>query len=62
MELIGLWLGLSAALLYGSAFGVYLSLKTNWVKEVRRVQERLKDDHVKQGEGAEGPQRVENDA
>jgi MATE family multidrug resistance protein len=50
MELSGLWYGLTAALVYGSALGIWLSLTTNWNKEVAKVIERLAVDKKFRGQ------------
>jgi len=50
MELSGLWYGLTAALIYGSALGIWLSLTTNWNKEVAKVIERLAVDKKFRGQ------------
>lgn len=44
MGLHGLWYGLTVSLIYGSAVGVWLALKTDWNKEVEKVQKRLEQD------------------
>jgi MATE family multidrug resistance protein len=44
MGLHGLWYGLTVSLIYGSAVGVWLALKTDWNKEVQKVQKRLQRD------------------
>jgi len=44
MGLHGLWYGLTLALVYCSAFGVYISLKTDWKREVQKVTDRLEAD------------------
>ncbi|KAH7911169.1 MATE efflux family protein [Hygrophoropsis aurantiaca] len=41
MRLSGLWLGLTVALVYSSAWGIYLCLKTDWQREVKKVMDRL---------------------
>ncbi|KAG1807494.1 MATE efflux family protein [Suillus subaureus] len=41
MRLVGLWCGLTAALLYASTLGIWLCLRTNWKREVEKVAERL---------------------
>lgn len=61
MGLHGLWYGLTVSLIYGSAVGVWLGLKTDWNREVQKVQKRLEHDkatweadrtHNEGGEGA----------
>jgi MATE family multidrug resistance protein len=44
MNLPGLWFGLTVALVYGSAIGIWLCLTTNWDREVEKVVERLAHD------------------
>ncbi|KAF8582562.1 multidrug/Oligosaccharidyl-lipid/Polysaccharide flippase [Ramaria rubella] len=41
MKLIGLWLGLTSALVYGAIVGVWLCIRVDWDMEVRKVQERV---------------------
>ncbi|KDQ60317.1 hypothetical protein JAAARDRAFT_56234 [Jaapia argillacea MUCL 33604] len=41
MALHGLWIGLTVSLVYCAAFGVYLSLRTDWNREVTKVMDRL---------------------
>ena len=40
----GIWLGLSAAVVYLAVAGTYLSLKTDWHWEVKKVVERVKEE------------------
>lgn len=44
MGLHGLWYGLTVALVYGATVGVWLGLKTDWNREVQKVQKRLEAD------------------
>ncbi|KAI0284705.1 MATE efflux family protein [Russula aff. rugulosa BPL654] len=44
MGLHGLWYGLTVSLIYGSAVGVWLGLRTDWNREVQKVQKRLEQD------------------
>jgi multidrug resistance protein, MATE family len=44
MGLHGLWSGLTVSLVYGSTVGVWLALKTDWNREVQKVQKRLEAD------------------
>ncbi|KAH7921551.1 MATE efflux family protein [Leucogyrophana mollusca] len=44
MQLAGLWIGLTLALIYSSAWGIYLCLKTDWKREVSKVMDRLASD------------------
>ena len=38
----GIWMGLSVAVVYLAVAGTYLSLKTDWNWEVKKVVERMK--------------------
>lgn len=49
MELKGLWIGLTLALVYCAAVGVYLCLITDWQKEVEKVAVRLAADRKLEG-------------
>jgi len=44
MGLQGLWIGITVALVYGSAVSLWLCLRSDWEKEVRKVRERLEVD------------------
>jgi MATE family multidrug resistance protein len=44
MGLHGLWYGLTLALVFGSVGGVWIALKTDWSREVQKVQRRLEAD------------------
>ena len=47
MELMGLWIGLTVALVYVSSVGLWLcTVKTNWEKEVRKVVARMEKERV----------------
>lgn len=47
MQLKGLWIGLTVALVYASAVGLWLcTAKTNWEKEVKKVVERMEKERV----------------
>ncbi|KAI9458930.1 MATE efflux family protein [Lactarius psammicola] len=50
MGLHGLWYGLTISLVYGSAVGVWIGLKTDWVREVQKVQMRLEADKTQEEE------------
>jgi MATE family multidrug resistance protein len=52
----GLWYGLTVSLVYSAFVGVWLSLRTDWVREVRKVEERLEGDKrdPRDGEAAAG--------
>ena len=45
----GLWIGLTLALVYCAAVGVYLCLITDWQKEVEKVAVRLAADRKLEG-------------
>lgn len=44
MSLHGLWIGLTMSLVYAAAVGVTICLRTNWDREVQKVQDRLEAD------------------
>lgn len=44
MHLKGLWVGLSVALFYSAVVSVWVILRTDWAKEVLRVQARLEEE------------------
>ena len=44
MGLHGIWIGLSVAVVYLAVVGTYLSLKTDWDWEVKKVVERVKEE------------------
>ncbi|KAI0746552.1 MATE efflux family protein [Daedaleopsis nitida] len=44
MELHGLWVGLTISLMYSAAVGIWLSLRTDWDREVEKVRIRLEQD------------------
>ena len=44
MHLHGLWVGLTISLVYSAAAGVWLSLRTDWDREVEKVRIRLEAD------------------
>ncbi|KAG1762822.1 MATE efflux family protein [Suillus occidentalis] len=48
--LVGLWVGITAALVYCSAWGTYLCITTDWQKEVRKALDRLAVDSKNQAE------------
>lgn len=41
LGLVGIWIGLSAALGYASVISIVLVWKANWTRAVERVRERL---------------------
>lgn len=51
LGLAGLWIGLTLSLVYCAALGSWVCLRTDWAKELRKVEARLAND-----------QRKENDA
>jgi len=57
MGLVGLWIGMSAALAYGGVVGVCLCLRTDWQEEVQKVRKRAE----KEGRGAVSAVPVEDD-
>jgi MATE family multidrug resistance protein len=57
MNLKGLWIGLSTALLYSAVVSAYVVLRTDWSKEVLRVRARLEEDG-KAGAGGHDAGRV----
>lgn len=38
MKLLGLWIGLAVALVYGAMIGIWLCFRTDWENEVEMVQ------------------------
>ena len=44
MQLIGLWLGLNLAMAFSASIGLYISLTTDWNREVEKVMARLAAD------------------
>jgi multidrug resistance protein, MATE family len=46
MQLMGLWIGLTVALVYSTVVGLWLCLKTDWDKEVRKVVERMEKERL----------------
>lgn len=57
MKLIGLWIGLTVALVYGSGVGMVLCLKTDWDREVRKVMERMEKERVEDERHRDGVDR-----
>ena len=49
MQLMGLWIGLTVSLVYCSAIGVFICLRTDWRHEVRKVMNRLAADKTRLG-------------
>lgn len=39
--LVGLWVGLTAALIYSAIVGVWLCVRADWDKEVQKVRDRV---------------------
>ncbi len=50
MGLHGLWYGLTTSLVYGSVVGVWIALRTDWEREVQKVQKRLEADKTQEEE------------
>ena len=46
MNLNGLWIGLTVSLVYASMIGVWICLRTDWEREVKKVQDRLEADKL----------------
>ena len=44
MGLLGLWVGLTLALVFNSTFGGLIILRSDWDREVEKVMERLEGD------------------
>jgi MATE family multidrug resistance protein len=40
----GLWMGLTLALVYCAVLGTWLCLRTDWDREVQKVQDRLREE------------------
>jgi MATE family multidrug resistance protein len=40
----GLWMGLTFSLVYCAAFGTWFCVRTDWDREVQKVQDRLKEE------------------
>ncbi|KII84673.1 hypothetical protein PLICRDRAFT_357130 [Plicaturopsis crispa FD-325 SS-3] len=57
MELHGLWVGLTVSLVYCAAWGVGMCLRTDWVREVAKVQERI-DAEAKRSAKADAEHRI----
>jgi MATE family multidrug resistance protein len=43
MGLTGLWIGLTVSLVYVSTVGVIVCLRTDWQREVKKVEARLRE-------------------
>lgn len=50
MKLIGLWIGLTVALVYSAGVGMWICLRTDWDREVRKVVDRMEKERI-QDEG-----------
>jgi MATE family multidrug resistance protein len=44
LGLAGLWIGLTLSLVYCAALGSWVCLRTDWAKELRKVEARLAND------------------
>ena len=44
MGLHGLWLGLTFSLVYSAIIGTWICFRSNWPKEVRKVEARVKEE------------------
>lgn len=60
MGLHGLWYGLTIALVYGSAVGIWMGLNVDWDREVQKVQQRLEVDKANEEEDSGRDGAVEN--
>ncbi|KAJ3495861.1 hypothetical protein NLJ89_g10567 [Agrocybe chaxingu] len=49
MGLHGLWIGLTVSLVYCSAVGTWVSVRTDWNKEVDKVKKRVREEEVQEG-------------
>jgi multidrug resistance protein, MATE family len=47
LGLSGLWVGLTVSLVYCAALGLWICLRTDWNKELRKVENRLEADRKK---------------
>ena len=54
MQLHGLWVGLTVSLIYCAMGGVWLCLRTDWNKEVRKVMARIEAENKQGREDVEG--------
>ena len=59
LGLLGLWLGLTVSLIYCAVLGAWICLRTDWIKEVVKVKERL--DREKKIDEALRARQVERD-
>ena len=46
MRLMGLWIGLTFALVYCSVVGIWICVRTDWGREVRKVQARMEKERI----------------
>lgn len=54
MALHGLWIGLTVSLVYAATIGVWICLRTDWEREVRKVMMRLEAEDAKDAKGKRG--------
>ena len=46
MKLMGLWIGLTIALVYSTVMGIWICMRTDWDREVRKVKARMEKERV----------------
>jgi MATE family multidrug resistance protein len=47
LGLHGLWMGLTFSLIYCAVIGTWICIRTDWNREVQKVQNRLKEEDKK---------------
>lgn len=55
MQLRGLWIGLTVSLIFTAGWGVYLCLRADWNKEVRKVMNRIEAENKGGHDEERGP-------